>query len=100
MKKTEAVRLAELQTQRELIKALLLNPVVEIIAAYTIIEYLQKQGYIGNVAGSIAEGGCLASVAYQQMSPHIPQLLATAADVSQDMVGGISKLAPLAIAGL
>lgn len=74
----------------ELIREFVRNPVVEIIAGYVIIEALQKQGIVPSIAGTVAEGGILASVAYQQLAPIVPDLLKGGSEA----VGQIFKALP------
>ena len=80
----------------ELMKALISNPVVEIVGAYVIIESLQATKMIGNVAGTAAEAGCLAAVALQQLAPLAPYIAESAKGIGST----VAKVAPLlAMAG-
>lgn len=76
--KSEAVRVAEIKAQADTMREMLHNPVVEIIAAYVIIEMLQRypsdRPIIGSVAGTVAEAGCLAAVGMQQIAPLAPSI--------------------------
>ena len=76
--KSEAVRVAEIKAQADTMREMLHNPVVEIIAAYVIIELLQRypsdRPIIGSVAGTVAEAGCLAAVGMQQIAPLAPSI--------------------------
>lgn len=76
--KAEAVRIAEIKAQADTMREMLHNPVVEIIAAYVIIELLQRypsdRPIIGSVAGTVAEAGCLAAVGMQQIAPLAPSI--------------------------
>ena len=92
--KSEAVRVAEIKAQAETMKLLLTNPVVEIIAAYVLIELLQRypanKPIIGSIAGTIAEGGCLSAVALQQLAPLAPYI----AQSTESVMGMLGKVAP------
>jgi hypothetical protein len=92
--KTEAVRLAEIKSNADTFRELLRNPVVEIIAAYVIIELLQRypanKPIMGSVAGTIAEGGCLAAVGLQQLAPLAPYI----AQSTEGVMGMLGKVAP------
>jgi hypothetical protein len=57
--KAEAIRVAEIKAQADNLRELLHNPVVEIVAAYVIIELLQR---------------CLAAVGMQQLAPLAPAI--------------------------
>jgi len=76
--KSEAVRVAEIKAQADNLRELLHNPVIEIIAAYVIIEMLQRypsnRPIMPSTAGTIAEGGCLAAVGMQQLAPLAPYI--------------------------
>ena len=76
--KAEAIRVAEIKAQADNLRELLHNPVVEIVAAYVIIELLQRypsdRPIIGSVAGTVAEAGCLAAVGMQQLAPLAPAI--------------------------
>lgn len=75
---SEAVRIAKIKAQADTMKELLHNPVVEIVAAYVIIELLQRypanKPIIGSIAGTVAEAGCLAAVGMQQIAPLAPSI--------------------------
>lgn len=62
--KSDAVKVAELalkQRELEAVIHLLTNPVVLYVAGFAVTEYLQKKGMMGNVAGTLLEGGILAA---------------------------------------
>ena len=89
--KSEAVRMAEIKAQSDNLRELLHNPVIEIIAAYTIIELLQRypssHPIIGSAAGTIAEAGCLAAVGMQQLSPLAPYIAQGTESISKAFPG-------------
>ena len=90
-------RSIEIQSTERVLLALIDNPVVEIVAAYIIIEYLQKKGYIPNVAGNIAEAGVLAAVGLQQLAPLAPAIAAGGQALSGVIkaAGGVAAIGAL-----
>lgn len=93
--KYQVKKQAEVETLR-LVKDILANPVVEIVLGYAAIEMLQKQGVIPGLAATIAEGGVLTTVAYQQLAPFMPQLIQSGGEI----VSGLFKAIPsIAMAG-
>jgi hypothetical protein len=89
--KSEAVRIAEIKVQADTIREMLHNPVVEIIAAYVIIELLQRyptnKPIMGSIAGTVAEAGCLAAVGMQQIAPLAPALAQGTESLSKAIPG-------------
>lgn len=86
--KSEAVKLARIQSDKELILALLRNPVVELLAGITAITYLNKgsQSWFESVSGiDLAAGseyaGLITIIGLQQIAPLMPAIAAGGADL-------------------
>jgi len=94
----EARKIQQLQSEKEIILALLKNPVFEIVAGYVLIETLQKAELMPSLAGTIAEGGILTAVAFQQLAPILPDLLkATTEGIGMvtEGIGMVAKAIPM-----
>jgi len=92
---SEAVKLEreKRQTMREanaygLAVELIKNPVVELVGAWYIIEYLQSKG-IGTISGTFVETGIGVTILAQQLAPIMPDLIKAGSDI----VGTIGKVA-------
>lgn len=79
--KSEAVKLAKIQAEKELIKELIRNPVVELLAGIIAISYLNKgsQSWLESVSGiDLAAGGeyagLIAVIGLQQIAPLAPAI--------------------------
>lgn len=77
--KSEAVKLAKIQADKELIKELLHNPVVELLVGITAITYLNKgsQSWLESISGiDLAAGseyaGLITIIGLQQIAPLVP----------------------------
>lgn len=70
-KKSEAVRLKEL----DVLQGIIASPLVLFVASFAAIEALQKYGVVGNVAGSVAETGLGAIAVAQAIGPSLPGIL-------------------------
>lgn len=88
-------RIAKDKYEAELVKAILFNPVFEIIFSYAVIEWLQKMNIIPPLAGTLAEGGCLTAIGYQQLSPLIPQLMQAQNENLGKVLESLPAIAPL-----
>lgn len=97
----ETVKIAKLELQKaritaftEVTKALLANPVVELVGAFALIEYLQRtpknRPIIGNTQGNLMEAGISGIITVQQLAPSLPYL----AQAGGDFLSAIGKLAP------
>jgi len=74
-RKTEAVRLKELEVLQDIIA----SPLVLFVASFTAIELMQAQGWVGQTAGSVAEVA-LGTIAVAQavgpsLAPILPSLI-------------------------
>jgi len=94
MKQDTAITLAKLQVQRDLLLAVLSNPVIELVGAFVLIESLQRfpseRPIIGNVQGNLLEGAIGGIIAVQQLAPSLPYIV----QASEGMTKGIGSLAP------
>jgi len=86
-RKTEAVRLKELEIWQDIVA----SPLVLFVASFTAIELLQNRGWVGQTAGSVAEVA-LGSIAIAQavgpsLAPILPSLIPAPG-------GGITSLIP------
>jgi len=70
-RKTEAVRLKELEILQEVIA----SPLVLFVASFTVIELMQKQGWVGQTAGSIAQVGLGSIAVAQAVGPSLASIL-------------------------
>jgi len=86
-RKTEAVRLKELEILQEVIA----SPLVLFVASFTMIELMQNQGWVGQTSGSIAQIG-LGSIAVAQAVG--PSLAAVLPGLIPGGGGGLASLLP------
>ena len=84
-RKTEAVRLKELEVLQEVIA----SPLVLFVASFTAIELMQTRGWVGQTAGSLAEVA-LGSIAVAQAAG--PALAAALPSLIPSPGGGIPLL--------
>lgn len=97
-------RTAVAVARAEVVKELIRNPVVELVAAYVIIEYLQKEKIIPDMAGNVVEAAVVAAVGLQQLAPLAPYIAQSTEGLFK-MVGslgqaGLSTATGLAKVGL
>lgn len=79
---------------RQLVCEVIGNPVLQIVTAYLVIEYAQKRGWVGSIAGTTAEVGVIGAVTLQQLA-RSPELLKAAAQASEQGAELIGKVVPL-----
>jgi len=70
-RKTEAVRLKELDILQDVIA----SPLVLFVAAFTAIELFQNQGWVGQTAGSVAQVGLGSIAVAQAIGPSLSSIL-------------------------
>jgi len=70
-RKTEAVRLKEL----EILQDVIASPLVLFVASFTAIELMQNQGWVGQTAGSFAEAGLGSIAVAQAVGPSLASIL-------------------------
>lgn len=102
----EQVKLAKIQAsaarrvaEYQLVSELIRNPIVEVVALYAAVEYLQKKGVIPNTAGTVAEGVGDIAIIYQQLAPSIPMIAQSAGTLIESVggaLGGIAGKLPIA----
>jgi len=71
MKKTEAVRIKEL----ELLQEVIASPLILFVASFTAIELMQNQGWVGQTSGSIAQVGLGSIAVAQAIGPSLASIL-------------------------
>ena len=79
------------QRDHELVVKLIGNPVVQIIGTYVVIEALQKAGIMPSVAGTVAEGAVVTAIAFQQLSPMAPELIAGGSRIVDSMIENLGR---------
>lgn len=79
MKKTEAIRLAEIQAQRDLWVSVLKNPMLSLVAGVIIMEMAERAEITGPIITTTAETGLIAVTTAQALSPILPELTQGAA---------------------
>lgn len=77
MKKTEAIKLAEIQATKELALSIITNPVIAMVLGITFLEIMERKGYGGDWVTPLAQGGVAAVATAQALAPLAPGLLAT-----------------------
>jgi len=70
-RKTEAVRLKELEILQEVIA----SPLILFVASFTAIELMQNQGLVGQTAGSVAQLGLGSIAVAQAVGPSLATIL-------------------------
>jgi len=70
-RKTEAIRLKELEILQEVIA----SPLVLFVASFTAIELMQNQGWVGQTAGSVAQLGLGSIAVAQAIGPSLATIL-------------------------
>lgn len=63
-----------IRATRELLLALLSNPAVQIVGAFSLLEYLERRALIGNIAATSAEAGVLTASLAEALAPTLPSL--------------------------
>jgi len=70
-RKTEAIRLKELEILQEVIA----SPLILFVASFTAIELMQNQGWVGQTAGSVAQLGLGSIAVAQAIGPSLATIL-------------------------
>jgi len=70
-RKTEAVRLKEL----EILQDVIASPLILFVASFTAIELMQSQGWVGQTAGSVAQVGLGSIAVAQAIGPSLASIL-------------------------
>jgi len=70
-RKTEAVRLKEL----EILQDVIASPLILFVASFTAIELMQNQGWVGQTAGSVAQLGLGSIAVAQAIGPSLATIL-------------------------
>ena len=70
-RKTEAIRLKELEILQEVIA----SPLILFVASFTAIELMQNQGWVGQTAGSVAQLGLGSIAVAQAIGPSLASIL-------------------------
>lgn len=81
MKKTEAIRLAEIQERKEIIRAFIGNPMVSLVAGVIILELAERAKITGSVITTTTETGLIAVTTAQALAPVLPQLTEGASNI-------------------
>lgn len=77
-KKSDAVRIAEIQAQSQLLRDLFGNPVLSYVMAFTLLEVLQQSKVTGRVETGLAEVALGAVAGAQALGPALPDILGVA----------------------
>jgi hypothetical protein len=103
---SEAVKLEreKRQTMREanayaLAVELIKNPVVELVGAWYVIEYLQSKN-IGTISGTFVEAAIGGTILAQQLAPIMPDLIKAGTDMLgmvKDLGGALAPAGALAV---
>lgn len=83
MKKTEAMRLAEIQAQRDLWLAVLKNPMLSLVAGVIVMEAAEKAGITGPIITTSTEVGLIGVTTAQALAPILPELTEGAASIAK-----------------
>jgi len=86
-RKTEAIRLKEL----EILQDIVASPLVLFVASFTAIELMQHQGWVGQTAGSVAQVGLGSIAVAQAVGPSLATILPS---LIPSPGGGITSLLP------
>jgi len=70
-RKTEAVRLKEL----EIFQSIVASPLILFVASFTAIELMQHRGWVGQTSGSIAQVGLGSIAVAQAVGPSLASIL-------------------------
>jgi hypothetical protein len=97
---SESVKLAKVKAQSDLIKDLIKNPVLELLAGIIAISYLNKgsQSWFESTTGiDLAAGGEYAGlvtiIGLQQLAPLIPSIVAGGSDITKALPSLLPLLA-------
>jgi len=71
VRKTEAVRLKEL----DILQSVIASPLVLFVASFSAIELMQNQGWVGQTAGSVAEVALGSVAVAQAVGPTLSSIL-------------------------
>jgi len=87
VRKTEAIRLKEL----EILQDVIASPLVLFVASFTAIELMQNQGWVGQTAGSVAQIGLGSIAVAQAVGPSLASILP---GLTPGGVGALTALLP------
>ena len=63
------VEIAKTQAMKEIILGVISQPVISLVAGVAAIEYLERQGYIGNIIATTTEAGLILVTTAQAVAP-------------------------------
>lgn len=84
-KKTEAVKLAEIEAQKQLLRDLLNNPVMAMVAGVIILELAERAKITGSVITTTTEIGLLGVATAQAIAPLLPVITEAAAPLVKSL---------------
>ena len=86
MKKTEAIKLAEIGAQRDVIVSVLKNPVLALVLGFIALEAAEKAKITGFWSTGVMEAGLVATTTAQALAPILPELTEGAAALAKAFV--------------
>lgn len=93
-----ANRIHRRETDLQTLKAIITNPVVELVGAYVVLEVLKRQKIIGtgvlDIKESVLMTAVAGAVALQQLQPTLPTLYQSSAEGSKAVLDIVGKAAP------
>jgi len=100
----EARKVKETEAMRDIVVALIRDPALNILAAYILVEQLQKHGVVGGgLTGEFNEAVLMTAitttVGLQAISPILPNLLLASSEALPSLVKGIGAMSALAAGG-
>lgn len=78
------LEIAKTQAWKEIMLGLISQPVVSLVAGVATIEYLERQGYIGNVIATTTEAGMILICTAQALAP-----------IRTEMAQALTSIAPM-----
>lgn len=85
-KKTEAVRLAEIQAQKDLIDSIINNPMVIFVAGVTLLEFFERRGWGGAIMTPASQGALGSVCVARALAPLVKELAGGGSNVGAEII--------------
>lgn len=71
----ESAKVESIKAQKDVVLAIIGNPLIDLVTAFVVVEYLQKHGYMGFWSGAAVEAAVTGVATAQALAPIAPALL-------------------------
>ncbi len=79
----ESAKVESIKAQKDVVLAIIGNPLIDLVAAFVVVEYLQKHDYMGFWSGAAVQAAVTGVATAQALAPIAPQLLETGEGVAK-----------------